>query len=167
MEILKSIGIEPKLLLAQAINFFLLLFVLYKFLYKPILKALNERSKKVEESLKQCEDIEKKASETEEKRLKILEGAKKEASKIIKEARAASEDSKVLILKEAESKSKEILKTAKENSEKEKKLMMKELKNEISKIVSQSLEAIGKKNPKEYDDMLAKEAIAGMNKEKE
>ena len=41
-DLLKQFGIEPTLLIAQIINFSILLFVLTKFLYKPILKAIDK-----------------------------------------------------------------------------------------------------------------------------
>ncbi len=48
MELFGKLGIEWKLLLAQGLNFILLLIILRKFLYKPILKILDERRAKAE-----------------------------------------------------------------------------------------------------------------------
>ena len=48
MELFGKLGIEWKLLLAQGLNFILLLIILRKFLYKPILKMLDERKAKAE-----------------------------------------------------------------------------------------------------------------------
>ena len=48
MELFGKLGIEWKLLLAQGLNFILLLIILRKFLYKPILKMLDERRAKAE-----------------------------------------------------------------------------------------------------------------------
>src|SRR3989304_6007424 len=48
MELFGKLGIEWKLLLAQGLNFILLLIILRKFLYKPILKMLDERRSKAE-----------------------------------------------------------------------------------------------------------------------
>lgn len=66
MELFGKLGIEWKLLLAQGLNFILLLIILRKFLYKPILKMLDERkaraeslqieSSKMEERRKQFEN---------------------------------------------------------------------------------------------------------------
>ena len=49
MEIIKQFGINPILLAAQVVNFIVLLFIFKKLLYKPILKVLDERKKKIEE----------------------------------------------------------------------------------------------------------------------
>ncbi len=83
MEILNQFGINPILLLAQVVNFLVLLFILKKFLYKPILKVLEERKKKIEESLKNAEEIEKRLLETEEEKDKVLLKASSEAQKLL------------------------------------------------------------------------------------
>ena len=47
-ELFSKLGIDWKLLIAQIINFLVLLFVLYKFAYRPILSMLEKRTKKIE-----------------------------------------------------------------------------------------------------------------------
>lgn len=90
MEILNQFGINPLLLAAQAVNFLLLLFILKKFLYKPILKVLEERKKKIEESLRNSEAIEKKLQETEQQSEKIIAKALQQAQKILDETKEAA-----------------------------------------------------------------------------
>jgi F-type H+-transporting ATPase subunit b len=51
-----SLGINLTYLIGQIINFGILLFVLTKFLYKPILKILDERAKKIAQGLKAAEE---------------------------------------------------------------------------------------------------------------
>ena len=63
MDILENFGVEPVLLLAQIVNFAILLFILKRFLYKPILKVLEERKNKIETSMKQSEQIQKEFEE--------------------------------------------------------------------------------------------------------
>ena len=66
MDILSQFGVKPILLAAQVVNFLILLFILKKFLYGPILKVLSERRKKIEDSLKNVEEIEKRYNEMKE-----------------------------------------------------------------------------------------------------
>ena len=98
MEILNQFGVQPILLAAQVVNFFILLFLLKKFLYGPILKVLNERKKRIEDSLKNAEEIEKRLQETNEKIDQMLAKASKEGQEVIDEATAQAnliiEDSK-------------------------------------------------------------------------
>lgn len=86
MEILKQFGVNPLLLAAQVVNFFILLFILKKLLYKPLLKVLEERKRKVEESLKKAEEIEKKLKEITEQEAEAILKSAREGEKIINEA---------------------------------------------------------------------------------
>ncbi len=87
MEILEQFGIQPILLAAQVVNFLILLFILRKFLYGPILKVLDERKRKIADSLKNAEKKEKKLQEVEVQADKILRKALDESQKILDEAK--------------------------------------------------------------------------------
>ncbi|MFH1280400.1 MAG: F0F1 ATP synthase subunit B, partial [Candidatus Beckwithbacteria bacterium] len=102
-------------LLFQIINFGILVFVLNKFLYKPIVTIVNQRNKKIEDSIKAAEDNLKEKTKIEEIKKQARAEAEKEAVKIIENAK-----------KEANKTSKNILNTAKEEAELEvdKKLAM-------------------------------------------
>ena len=86
MDFLSDFGVQPILLAAQAVNFLVLLFILNKFLYKPVLKTLDQRKQKVSQSLKDAAEIEKKLAQIELDQEKALQAATTEAKKIINEA---------------------------------------------------------------------------------
>jgi F-type H+-transporting ATPase subunit b len=86
METINEFGIKPVLLMAQIVNFLILLFLLKKFLFGPILKVLDDRKKKVAESLANAEKIQLELEKTLEERDKKLQLAAKESKKIIDEA---------------------------------------------------------------------------------
>jgi len=135
MEIFKDFGIQPILLLAQIINFAILLFLLKRFLYKPILKVLDERKKRIETSLKQAEEIQKKFVEANIEQEKILDTAKLQASRIIENAK---EGAKILSEQLQEETNKEIestLERAKSALQLEKQKMISEAKGKIVDIV--------------------------------
>ncbi|MFA6587541.1 MAG: F0F1 ATP synthase subunit B [Patescibacteria group bacterium] len=90
-DLIKQFGIEPSLLIAQIINFGIVLFVLWKFAYKPVLKVLRERQAKVKKSLEDAKAVEMKLQEAEKmKQEKILE-ARGEAEAILENASKESE----------------------------------------------------------------------------
>lgn len=86
MDFLKDFGVQPVLLIAQTVNFFILLFLLKKLLYGPLLRILRQRRQKIADSLKNAEKIEKQLLKTTEEKEKVLLDASKEAQKIIVEA---------------------------------------------------------------------------------
>ena len=87
MGFLKDFGIQPTLLVAQIVNFLLILFLLKKFFYKPIIKLLDDRKKKIEESLKNAEVIEERLKQTEEKSAQIIEEARRNSQNLITESK--------------------------------------------------------------------------------
>ncbi len=91
MEILNQFGVQPILLAAQVVNFLILLFILKKFLYKPLLKVLDTRKKTIADSLKNAEEIEKRLLETEEEKEKVLAKTAIEVQKILDEAKKERE----------------------------------------------------------------------------
>ena len=66
MEIFEKLGIDVKLVIAQLVNFFILLYVLKRFAYKPVLKILEDRERKIEKGLKDAQSAEKRLHEMEE-----------------------------------------------------------------------------------------------------
>lgn len=101
-----KLGIEPKLLLAQLINFAIIILVLSKLLFKPILTMLEKRKKEIAEGLHLTEKMREEEEKFQQKKQKMLEVTRKEAQVILEEARKqAKEEEKEIIAaahKEAE-----------------------------------------------------------------
>ena len=62
-ELIQNFGLDWRLLLAQAVNFFILLFLLKRFAYGPILNALKTRKTKIEEGIRFGKEAEKRLGE--------------------------------------------------------------------------------------------------------
>ena len=80
---MEGLGINLPTLLAQVVNFAILLGLLYLVAYKPIMRMLDERSRKVKESMEQTELIKQQAEHAEDEVKKQLEAAGKEGMEII------------------------------------------------------------------------------------
>jgi F-type H+-transporting ATPase subunit b len=141
-ELITKLGIDWKLLIAQIINFLVLLFVLYKFAYGPILAMLEKRQKKIEKGLKDADAAHKKLAESEEKQKEILHKARQEAKEIVEKARAQAEKAKVDIAAEAKNEGQKMIADAKEQIEQEKKKTLQEIKSEIGSLVVAAAEKI-------------------------
>jgi len=86
MEILNQFGVQPVLLFAQVVNFLILLFILKRFLYKPILQALEKRKELIVKTLKNAEESEKIYAEAKEKSDRIITNASEQSRKILDES---------------------------------------------------------------------------------
>ncbi|KKP86344.1 MAG: ATP synthase subunit b, partial [candidate division CPR3 bacterium GW2011_GWE2_35_7] len=84
---MEKLGIQPILIIAQIVNFVILLLLLKKFLFKPILKVLDERKKKAEETEELNNEAGKKFLEATESEKNTISEAKKQADKIITQSK--------------------------------------------------------------------------------
>lgn len=142
MELLSNLGINGKLLLAQIVNFLILLFVLYKFAYGPILKMLEERTDKIEKGLKDADESHKKLAEIVQKEKEVMAEARKEAQAIIVKAEEQAKKSKDGIAIEAKAQAEKIMQDTEKKIEEEKNKMLAEVKGEISNLVIIATEKI-------------------------
>ena len=141
-KILSDFGVQPILLLAQVVNFLVLLFILKKLLYKPILKVLEERKRKIEEGLSNVEKIQKELEETEAKRAQVIERAIEEGKQIIAEATLNGNqivtDSQAKAKKEME----DMMESGMQMIAGEKEKMKSEVKSEVAVMIEMSLEKV-------------------------
>ncbi len=146
---MEQLGIEPIQLLTQVFNFTVMAVVLTYFLYKPILKALADRRKKIEEGLAYTEKAKTEAEKTETKRLEVIARAKEEAAIIVEEAKKSAKLVESEIIAKAHEEAKAIVAKGKSDIETERADMERKLKNEMiaiasaiaGKAISQSLTA--------------------------
>lgn len=158
MDILDEFGVKPILLIAQIVNFLLLLFILKRLLYKPLLKVLEERKNKIAQSLKNADEIEKKLEQTSVDREKKLREAVKDAEGILKEAVASADK----IIGEARDKTsldiEKMIKKSEEAMKLEREKMNQEIRAELANLVVSGLEKVTGKalSEKEQKELVEK-----------
>ncbi len=89
---MEGLGINLPTLVAQIVNFTILLGLLYLVAYKPIMRMLDERSRKIKESMDQTEFIKEQATNAEEAVKQQLETAGKEGQEVIAQAVRTGEE---------------------------------------------------------------------------
>ena len=132
-EILKVFGVEWELLLVNIVNFGVLLLGLTYLLYKPVVKALDERSAKIEKGLKDAKLAEEKLQESESEKMQIISQAKKEAQESVAQAKDLAKKEADKILQEAQAKSLTTLEMTRRQAQDEKDAMLKSAKEEVAK----------------------------------
>jgi len=106
---MEQLGIEPKLLLAQIINFSIIIFVLSKLLYKPILAMLEKRKKEIEKGLALSQRMQEEEVKLKQKQEKMLDETRKQARMILEEAKKQGKEAEREIVNEAHKEAKEIV----------------------------------------------------------
>jgi|CXWL01.1.fsa_nt_gi F-type H+-transporting ATPase subunit b len=147
---MESLGLDWKLLIAQVINFGLLFFVLKKVLYKPLIKSIDDRNKKISDALKNSQEIEKKLTKIEEERIELLGRAKSEAKKEKDDLIGLAISEKEMIISEAKLLAKREVEKGLQSIEMAKKEAVKNISNDY-------LESLTKKIYERFSDKAKKD----------
>jgi len=129
--------------------FILLLVILKKFAWKPILNAVDDRNNSITEALSSAEKAKAEMEQLSANNEKILQEARIERDSIIKEARAIKENTISEAKNKASIEAEKIILSAKEQISNEKMKAMTALKNEIADLSIQMAEKILKSELKD------------------
>lgn len=142
---MESLGIDVRLLFFQVLNFGLVVFVLSKFVYKPVLKLLDERRKKVKETLEKNAQVEEKLANIENEERDVIQKAEQKADKISQE-----------LLNDAEEEKSKIIEAARIAASQEK-------EKSASKVKAEALEVEANLR-KKFKEQVVKDLIEKLNK---
>lgn len=90
-ELLQKLGVDWRLLIAQIVNFFILFFILRKFLYRPVLSYLEERRKHIANGVRDAERASERLRTIELERQEVLHRAEVERRSLLEAATAEVE----------------------------------------------------------------------------
>ncbi len=155
-EIAHSLGIEWKLLIAQIINFGILAFVLFKLVYKPLLKVLDERTEMVRDAAEKSSSIEARLTEIKELEEKVLAEARANGAKLIKDAEISAKELRNKLEIDAHTHAEKIVKEAEARILADQNKRDAEIRKEIVSVVATAIEStVGR-----YLDSSAKQKLA-------
>jgi len=123
------------LIIAQIINFSVLFFIFKYFLWDKIVKAIEERKLKLAKIAKIDSKIKEKLEESKKEAKKILKNAREESEEIIWEAEKIAKNKRASILEKAEQEAKWIIESGVVEVEKEKLSMLADVKSNIVDLV--------------------------------
>jgi len=145
---LEKLGLNTTWLLAQIVNFGLLLFVLWRFAYKPVLKMLDDRKQKIQASLDYAEQVKRDAANQQKEFEKKLDETRREIQAASAAASQAGEKEREVILAQARDEARKLVEQAKSQIDYERKQMLSDLREEVvrlsmltsQKVIGQSLD---------------------------
>ena len=129
------------------VTFVLLLFILGKLAWKPILQMLDERETKIRESLAEADKARAEAQVAMAEQSKAIDAAKKEAQEMMSKGRKAAETAKEEIIEKANQEAEHIIAKAKREIELSRDKAMEEIRDlavnlsmaATAKLIGQSL----------------------------
>ncbi len=132
--ILGTFGIRGDLFAAQLVNFLLVLVVLWRFVYKPILAMLDKREAAIAQSVKDVEEISARMKVTEAERQATLASVTKEAQSIIESAMRETDARKNEMLEAAKREVERVIAKGKEQLAAEREASLMALRKDVVDI---------------------------------
>ena len=162
-ELLENFGIDWKLLLAQAVNFGVLLAVLWKFAYRPVLNMLHKRREEIERGIRATKAAEEKLARIGALQEEKLGEARRRALEIVNRAQETARARKDELMAEAGKKGEALIAEAKRAIAEEKAKLSEELEREARELIREGVaRVLAKLPPHERDRELIEQAIRAM-----
>lgn len=153
-------GLNWKLFLAQLVNFGIILFVLWKWVFGPVTKGLSDRTKKIEDSLTDAQKIAEERETFDSWKNGEVGKVRTEAAGILTQAKVDAEKLKQATLDQTKDEQAKLIASAQTKLEQEKQAMLASVKGELAELVVAATENLLKQklDPKK-DTALVEEAL--------
>jgi F-type H+-transporting ATPase subunit b len=141
MEFFTQFGVDWFKLIAQIINFLVVLYLVNRFGFKPLLRLMDERAARIKKGLEDAEAAERDRELARAERAAALDEARKEAQAMVARATKMAEDSRIEILAAARADAEQVTERARQEINAEKERAIAELRGQVADL---ALEAAGK-----------------------
>lgn len=128
------VSFDYGLIFWMSLTFLTVLFILGKFAWKPIMKAIKERETSIETALKSAENAKAEMQNLKAENEKILHAARNERDMMIKDARDIRETMIAEAKEKAKSEGEKLIAIARENIQNEKMAAITDLKNQVAQL---------------------------------
>ncbi len=142
MELLAKLGINWQLLLAQIVNFVIVLGVLTYFVYRPLLDLIDRRRERIAKAMEDAKRIEGQKKEMDALRVEQLKKIDQEAGEMLERAKKHAEATGKEILEAAHAEAREMLEKARRQLDEERAQALQEVHQTVSSVILQLTEKI-------------------------
>jgi F-type H+-transporting ATPase subunit b len=162
---LEKLGISWGLLLAQLINVGILLWLLTRYLYRPVLNMLNERTRRVQEGLQDAERVKEQLARAKQDYDAELARARQEAAGILAQAQERAKAQEQEIVAQARQEADRIRNEAREQAVQERDQLLRDLKNQMAELVTLTATRVLGEELKSNHDRLIEESLASLGRQ--
>jgi F-type H+-transporting ATPase subunit b len=154
-------SIEPGLFIWSVVTFLVLLGLLYKFAFGPLLNLQKARQDEIHESILEAERLRDEAQALLADYKQQLADSRHEAEEILERARKVGETTKSEILEEARAQSERSLAQSREQIERETRQALQQIKEQVADLTVAATEKVTRRSLKQEDQLrLVQEALA-------
>jgi F-type H+-transporting ATPase subunit b len=161
----EKLGINWVLLIAQILNVVLLVWLLSQFLYKPVLNMLNERTRRIRESLAEADKVRSQMVDAQRDYEAEIAKARQEAAGIVAQAQERARAQEQEIVAQARQEADRIRADAREQALREREQMIGELKGQVATLVTQTASRVLGAELKSNHDKLIDESLASLGRQ--
>ena len=155
-QILNSMGINVAAVIWHAANFLLLLLILQRFLYRPVLRMLDERSNRIRESLARAESVQAETARLEEQSRSILDEARRDGQQVLAQANRTAEQIMAEARRQAQAEGERLVERARADLARERDQAFQELRQQIADL---AVSAAGRVVRRSLDDPAHRELV--------
>jgi F-type H+-transporting ATPase subunit b len=141
-ELITKLGIDWKLLLANTLTFFIVLWLLRKFAFRPIMAVLDRRQKTIGDGLDAAKKSQDELAAIQRDKTQVLKAAKTEALAIVTVAKKQGEAARQKLAAEAQAEVAAILARTKLQLDRERQAMVNQAKTELADVVVMATEKV-------------------------
>ncbi|SEC35918.1 ATP synthase F0 subcomplex B subunit [Tenacibaculum sp. MAR_2009_124] len=154
---------SPGLFIMQALILVIILFLMIKFAWKPIMSALTEREEGIQNALDAAEAAKKEMQNLQADNDRLLKEARVERDAMLKEAREIKEKIVADAKEDASSEATKLIENAKVSIEQEKQAALAHIKHQVAELSIGIAQTVVKKELASQDDQL--KLVEGMLEE--
>jgi len=140
--IISTFHLEWGLFIAQLVNFAIVFAALYWLVFKPLVVMMMKRSKRIEESLHNADEIEDRLAKTAKEKEAVIVSAKKEANRLVAEAAEIGDKKRQEMVAQAKQEIGQVINNEKLKLAREKAETLKEIKSEVADLVIKTVEKL-------------------------
>lgn len=166
-----SLGVNLPTLIAQIVNFGVLFVLLYLVAYRPIMRMLDERSRKIKDSMEQVENIKEQSARAEQEAEKRIEAASQDGQEMIARAVRTGDELRQKAEQEARTEAETLISRARAEIQRERDEAIDGVRKAFADLTIQAAEkvidrSLDKEAHREIIDKVLEQSTA-FNKEKE
>ena len=159
-KLFSDFGISAPFFVAQAVNFAIVAFILWRFAFKPVMATIEERQKTIDAGLKHAAEMKAKLDATQAETMQLLQKAHADAAQVIDAARKTAKEHYDREQLMATERANELIAKARQAIELEHKKMIDQARGEIARLVVATTQRVLAKELSDFERARFNEAAA-------
>lgn len=161
---MEALGINLPKLIYQIINFGIMAYVLYRLLYKPVFTMLQERAARIEQSLKDADQVKEQLANAKRDYDAEIAKARQEAAAILMQAQERVKAQELELINQAQQEAERIRSEARAQAEQERALMFRDAQQQIAEMVTLTAEKVLQAELKQSHSALIEQSLVDLAK---